>query len=175
MPHLCLTTPGLWVGPPCRTVRLPYAALQHIELYSAVFCPLSLPSFQCLSYSSADKYFVQKSLLTEMFKTPNGTGMRKCRHSFCAYVSLVRTTRVFMCVSVGGQPGCEIRIDVSIWRQVFRVWLRAAAASLHLGLLPLSAQLHHWPWLLVVIEVWNLNMVFHHSKFVSCWCTEACG
>lgn len=77
-----------------------------------------------------------------------------------------------ICVScVGGQAACEIWIDVSIWRQVFRVWLRAAAATAaRLGLPPLRVQPHHRLWLLVVIGVWNLNMPFHYSKFGSCWC-----
>lgn len=78
---------------------------------------------------------------------------------------------VWLCVScVGRQAGCEIWIDVSVWRQVFRVWLRAAAApAARLALPPLRVQSHHRLWLLVVIGVWNLNMPFHYSKFGLCW------
>lgn len=96
---------------------------------------------------------------------------RKCFHSFRVEVHLLYTKHLCMamCVSVGGQAGCEIWIDVSIWRQVFRVWLRAAAASVRLGLPPLWVQPHHRLWLLVVIGVWNLNMPFHYSKFGLCW------
>lgn len=96
---------------------------------------------------------------------------RKCFHSFRVEVHLLYTKHLCMamCVIVGGQAGCEIWIDVSIWRQVFRVWLRAAAASVRLGLPPLWVQPHHRLWLLVVIGVWNLNMPFHYSKFGSCW------
>lgn len=94
----------------------------------------------------------------------------QCFHKF--WVSLcVYTVHLFMffCASVGGQSDREIWIDVSIWRQVFREWVRAAAASDRSGLLPLWVQLHHWLWLLAVIGVWNLNMLFHYSKFGLCW------
>lgn len=173
MPHRSPATPGLWIGPSCRRVRLPYAALQRIDFYSAAFF-FHLYPFGVSCSSSVDKYFVRcrvffKNLLEQICGNV-------CIVSDCVCIQYIAYhTCVCLFVSVEGKAGCEIGIDVSIWRQVFRVWLRAAAASLRLGLLPLPSWLHHWLWLLVVIGVWNLNILFHYSKFGWCWCREAHG
>lgn len=90
------------------------------------------------------------------------------------------------CVScVGGQAACEIWIDVSVWRQVFRVWPRAAAAAAaaaaRLGLPPLRVQPHHRLWLLCcywsvkfeyafsLLKVWLVLARGHQQTMFGCW------
>lgn len=50
------------------------------------------------------------------------TDMWKCLCSFFFWASIIyiQCVEAYVCVSVGNQAGCEIGIDVSIWRQVFR-------------------------------------------------------